>query len=83
MLEGEGIWGFPQIGGTFLWIPRIGTIVYWGLYRGTIILGNQHIGTTIGEYLGLFCGSTRLLPFKSTSKKGRKELVAAKKHCPG
>ena len=37
------IWGFPQIRGTILEVPVISTIVYWGLYWGTLILGNYHI----------------------------------------
>ena len=37
------IWGFPKIRGTFLGVPIIRTIVYWGLYWGTLILGNYHI----------------------------------------
>ena len=34
--------GFPKIRGTFLGVPIIRTIVYWGLYWGTLILGNCH-----------------------------------------
>ena len=37
------IWGFPKIRGTFLGVPRIRTIVYWGLYWGPLILGNFHM----------------------------------------
>ena len=37
------ILGFPKIRGTFLGIPIIRTIVFWGLYWGTLILGNCHI----------------------------------------
>ena len=37
------IWGFPKIRGTSLGVPIIRTIVYWGLYWGTLILGNYHI----------------------------------------
>ena len=39
----DNIWGFPKIRGTFLGVPIIRTIVYWGLYWGTLILGNYHI----------------------------------------
>ena len=35
--------GFPKIRVTFLGIPMIRTIVYWGLYWGTLILGNCHM----------------------------------------
>ena len=37
------IWGFPKIRGTFLGVPIIRTIVFWGLYWGPLILGNYHI----------------------------------------
>ena len=37
------IWGFPKIGGTFLGVPAIRTIVFWGLYWGPLILGNYHM----------------------------------------
>ena len=37
------IWGFPKIRGTFLGVPIIRTIVYWGLYWVPPILGNYHI----------------------------------------
>ena len=35
---------FPKLGGTYLGVPIIRTIVYWGLYWGTLILGNYHFG---------------------------------------
>ena len=38
------IWGFPKIRGTILGVPIIRIIVYWGLYRGPLIMGNYHIG---------------------------------------
>ena len=34
------IWGFPKIRGTLMGVPIIGTIVFWGLYWGPLILGN-------------------------------------------
>ena len=37
------IWGFPKIRGTFLGVPIIRTIVFWGLYWGPLILRNYHI----------------------------------------
>ena len=37
------IWGFPKIRGTFLGVPLIRIIVFWGLYWGPLILGNYHI----------------------------------------
>ena len=33
------MWGFPKIRGTFLGVPIIRTIVYWGLYWGTLYFG--------------------------------------------
>ena len=36
-------WGFPKIRGTILGVPIIGTIVFWGLYWGPLILGNYQI----------------------------------------
>ena len=37
------IWGFPKIRGTFLRVPIIRNIVFWGLYWGPLLLGNYHI----------------------------------------
>ena len=34
------IWGFPTIRGTFVEVPIIRTIVFWGLYWGPLVLGN-------------------------------------------
>ena len=42
MLESP-MWGFPKIRGTFLGVPIIRTIVFWGLYWGPLILGNYHV----------------------------------------
>ena len=36
-------WGFPKIGGTFLGVPIIKSIILWGLYWGPLILGNYQI----------------------------------------
>ena len=36
-------WEFPKIRGTFLGVPILRIIVYWGLYWGTLILGKYHI----------------------------------------
>ena len=33
------IWGFPKIRGTFLGVPIIRTIVFWGVYWGTPYFG--------------------------------------------
>ena len=37
------MWGFPKIGGTFLGVSVIRTIVFGGLYRGPLILGNYPV----------------------------------------
>ena len=37
------IWGFPKITGTFFGVPILRIIVFWGLYWGSLILGNYHI----------------------------------------
>ena len=34
---------FPKIRGTLLRVPKIGIIVFWGLYWGPLILGNYHL----------------------------------------
>ena len=44
-LTREYTWGFPTIRGTFLGVPIIRTIVYWGLYWVPPILGNYHLHT--------------------------------------
>ena len=36
-LTSSSIWGFPKIRGTFLGIPIIRTIVYWGRNWGSLI----------------------------------------------
>ena len=41
----KGMWGFPRIMGTFLVVPIIRIMVYWGLYWGPSILGNYHVKT--------------------------------------
>ena len=37
------IWGCPKIRGTFLGVPIIRIIVFWGLYWGPLILGNYQL----------------------------------------
>ena len=38
-----GTWGLPKIRGSFLGVPIIRTMVFWGLYWGPPILGNSQI----------------------------------------
>ena len=45
-----GIWEFPKIGGTILGVPIIRTLVFWGLYWGSPILGKYHIGGGLRVY---------------------------------
>ena len=40
---GTEIWGFPKIRGTLLGIPTKRTLVHWGLYWGSLVLGNFHV----------------------------------------
>ena len=50
----EGIWGFPKIRGTFLGVPIIRTIIFWGglfwgpLFRATTILGGSRFSLCTG-----------------------------------
>ena len=37
------ILGFPKIRGTILGVPIIRTIIFWGLYWGSLIEGNYHL----------------------------------------
>ena len=39
---GFRVYGFPKIRGTAFGGPIMRTIVYWGLYWGTLTLGNYH-----------------------------------------
>ena len=38
--------GFPKIRGTILGVPITRAIVYGGLYLGSVILGDYHIGSS-------------------------------------
>ena len=40
--------GVPKIIGTFLGVPVIRSIVFWGLYWGPPILGNYHVRIMLG-----------------------------------
>ena len=57
------IWGVPKIRGTLLGVPKIRTIVFWGLYWGPPILGNDYITTGL------------LSRFHSTTGKPRPSVV--------
>ena len=47
--------------GTFLGVPIIRIIIYWGLYWGPLILGNYHIGAAIVNlYNSLRCMWTEM-----------------------
>ena len=35
--------GVPKLGGTILGVISMRTIVFWGLYLGSLILGNYHV----------------------------------------
>ena len=36
------VWRFPKIRGTILGVPIIRAVVFWGVNRGVLILGNYH-----------------------------------------
>ena len=40
----RGLGASQNWGGTILGVPIIRTIVFWGLYRGSLILGNYRLG---------------------------------------
>ena len=40
-------WGFPKIRGTFLGVPIIRIIIFWGLYWGPCILGNYQMSSML------------------------------------
>ena len=46
----------PKFRGTFLGVPIIRTIVYWGLYWDTLILGNYYINALWGFKVSGFLG---------------------------
>ena len=54
-IGGGVIWVFPKIRGTFLGVPIIRTIAFWGLYWGPPTLGNYHISVIQGRLRTLKC----------------------------
>ena len=44
------MWEFPKIKGTFLGVPILRIIIYWGLYWGTLILGKYHVEDYCEEF---------------------------------
>ena len=51
------IWGFPKIRDTILGIPIMRTIVFWGLYWGSLILRNYHFSAIKDDEQGVGLGS--------------------------
>ena len=51
-IQGD-IWEIPKNRGTFLGVPILRAIVFWGVYWGPLILGEHHLGIQ-----GLLKGST-------------------------
>ena len=47
------MWGFPKIRGTFLGVPMIRILVFWGLRWGPLVLGNYHVDTFQGVLQGI------------------------------
>ena len=54
----------PKIRGTFLGVPIIRIILFWGLYWGPPILGNCHIRNKGIHHIGAFQGSRSLIPYE-------------------
>ena len=52
----NSMWEFPKIRGTFLGVPIIGIIVFWGLYCGFPIYGNYHVACKFFGCRGLRLG---------------------------
>ena len=50
----EGYGGLPKIRASYLGVPIIRTLVFWGLFWGPPILGNSHIEPYQG-YARLYC----------------------------
>ena len=48
------IWRFPKTRGTFLGVPIMRTIVYWGLYWGPLILGRYDIYIYIFRFICIY-----------------------------
>ena len=61
--------GFPKLGGIFLGVHIIRTIVFWGLYWGSPIVGNYHIG--------VLAPSRFEIPDLASNDKSRKQLLSA------
>ena len=43
------MWGFPKIRGTFLGVPILRIIVFWGLYWDPLISGNHYVELSQGK----------------------------------
>ena len=54
------MWGFPDIGGTILGVPIIRTIVFWGLYWGSLILRKPNVGIWTLKKSGSSSGGFRV-----------------------
>ena len=46
------IWGFPKIRGTILGVPIIRSIIYWGLYWGSLYFGKLPYLGILQQVLG-------------------------------
>ena len=54
--------------GTFLGVPIVRTIVFWGLYWGPLILGNYHIFTYMESHRDPFPPTNMEIPHGKLSK---------------
>ena len=60
------IWGFPKIGGAFLGVPIIRTIVFWGSILGSPYFGKLPFKVPVGLWEGQCGGFLSLWPIRRT-----------------
>ena len=59
---GLGVWGFPKIRATFLGVPIIRVIAFWGPYWGPPFFGKlpySGCGAVLAKYCNCFCVVTK------------------------
>ena len=56
-----GFGGFPKLGVAFWGVPIIRTIVFWGLFWGSLILGNYHLGSRAFQRSRFLIASNQIL----------------------
>ena len=82
----QEIWGFPKIRGTFLGVPIIRIIIFWGLYWGPSILGNYHLTkirpTTVSSWNLKHCNPQALRPEPEILRNSPKKVAAGCTRAP-